>query len=88
MPENNRLTMDFESLGHLREELALEAHLFNAELRERWIELEDDWDHLKQQMHRVGIAAQTSGQDVNAAARLLLESLHNGYQSVRKALHP
>lgn len=85
MPKN-LLVMDFESLGHLREELALEAHLFNAELKQRWGELEQDWAHLSEHVRRVEVAAETAGQEVSAATGLLLQSLKHGYQSVRQAL--
>lgn len=82
----NALHNDYQALLLLRDELALQARLLQAELRDRWNRLEADLDVLREHMRRAEVAAQDNRKEIEAAARLLLDSLRAGYAEIRKAL--
>lgn len=77
---------DVQALKLLRDELKLQSHLFKAEVKDRWAQLEADWDLLKANMARAEVAAGQAGEEAEAAAALLVETLQNGYQRIRRAL--
>lgn len=87
MSQETRPVLDeVENLRQLRDELVVQAHLFKAETRERWIELEQSWDRLQMELKPVRGAAAASAADVGAAAKLLVETLRKGYERLRKSL--
>lgn len=77
---------DYAALRLLRDELALHSHLLKAELRDRWNKLEADGDVLREHLQRAEVAAQDNRREVEAAARMLLDSLRAGYTDIRKAI--
>lgn len=84
--KSNSALDEVEDLKQLRDELVVQVHLFKAEAKERWIELEQGWDRLQMELKPVRGAAVASASEISAAARLLLESLRNGYERLRKSL--
>jgi len=77
---------DVDGVKQLRDELKLKAHLLGAEARERWESLERDFKKLEGELEGVRDAADSAAEDVSTAARLLVDSLRNGYEKIRKAL--
>jgi hypothetical protein len=77
---------DVKALEHLHDELKVHAHLLKAEAKKHWDELETKWAGLKEQLQRAEAAADRRKGDVEAAARLLVQSLKSGFTDVRNAL--
>ncbi len=75
-----------EKIETTRDELNLQIHLAEAELRDEWHELEKNWKQLQQKLERGGKAATESGEAVATAIRILGEELLQGYQHVREAM--
>jgi hypothetical protein len=79
---------DVDSLQQLRDELTLQAHLMKAEAKDRWAELEQDWARLQDELRPVRSAANKSAGEISAAAQLLVESLKDGYQQMKRSVKP
>lgn len=79
---------DIDSLAGLREELRLQAHLFKAELTDRWNEAESRWQDLQTEVHALGKAVDRSRAELGAAASLTVQTLHETYEDLRAALRP
>ena len=77
---------DVNALCLLRDELALQASLLSAELKDRWAALEDKFAALKTQLRHAEAAAGKSRQELEAGARLMLDTLRAGYTEIKKAL--
>lgn len=77
---------DLQALGLLRDELKLQAHLFKAEARDQWQELEGRWQALRGHAERLRDAAEISEAELELAGQLLVDSLKSGYQRLRQSL--
>jgi len=80
------LNNDFTALCFLRDELALQISLLQSDLKDRWAELEGKMEHLREHMGRAEVAASKSAKDVEDSARIMIDSLRNGYSEISKAL--
>ncbi|HVT35809.1 MAG TPA: hypothetical protein VHE37_09505 [Nevskiaceae bacterium] len=77
---------DYQAISLLRDELKLQAHLFRADARQRWQELEVSFDTLKEHVQRAKTAAAVARPEVETASRLLADTLKAGYADIRNAL--
>jgi hypothetical protein len=77
---------EVQALTVLRDEIKLQAHLFHAESRTRWQELEVRWDELKEHMQRAKVAAADTVPQVQGAAQELATALKTGYADLKNAL--
>ncbi|MCK9193296.1 MAG: hypothetical protein M0P19_05410 [Nevskia sp.] len=77
---------NIDSLAQLRDELALQAHLMQAEAKDRWLDLETQWDHFQREASTARAVAGKSADEVGAALGLLGETLRQGYTDLKKAL--
>ena len=75
-----------DSLAGLREELRLQAHLFQAQARDRWQEAETRWSEVQRDLHDLRAAAAHSRDELAAALSLTAEALRKSYQDLREAL--
>ncbi len=80
------LENDFNALCFLRDELALQFNLLEADLKVRWSELETKFERLREKVGRAEVAAGQSRKETEAAARLLVDSLRSGYSEIKRAL--
>jgi hypothetical protein len=81
-----RLDEEVENLQQARDELRVQIHLGAAEAREVWDKLERSWGHLEGKLKRAGEITQDSADDVEEAAKLLVEQIKAGYKKVRESL--
>ena len=81
---------DFESvmknLEQSRDELKLQAHLFNAEVKDDWNELEKKWEHLASEVRPAMRAAKEASENISEANKLLMEEIRNGFQNIKSKL--
>jgi hypothetical protein len=75
-----------QALSLLHDEIALQAHLFRAEARTRWQELEVRWDEVKEHLQRAKVAAADAKPQMQSAAQLLIETLKTSYSDFKNAL--
>lgn len=78
-----RLDEEVKTLQLTRDELRVQIHLGAAEARDRWTRLEKSWDHLEARLKRLGQATQESVEDVERAAKSLVEEIKLGYKHIR-----
>ena len=69
-----------------RDELRVQLHLFKAEAREEWDEMERRWERFEAKAKKAGEAAAESGEDILDAGRQLAEEIGKAYQRIRKSL--
>ena len=77
---------DIDSLAGLREELRLQAHLFKADLDDRWREAEARWQTIQDEVRALRSAVGHSRAELGAAASLTVDSLRETYEDLRKLL--
>ena len=83
---DNDLSTRREVLQSIRDELRLQIHLGNAELRDRFEEAERKWHHLEGRMAALGETAQEEAKDIGDAVHLLMDEIREGYEFIRKRL--
>lgn len=79
------LKNDLQLLRFARDEIALQAHLLKGELKTKWDALEVKWQELETHVARAEVASDAARKDIEAASRLLVESLKTGFASVKRA---
>ena len=75
-----------EGLRRTRDELAVQAKLGVAELRDRWEILEKRWYELEGRLKVVADETHQDVEDARAAAKLLVEELREGYEHLKSHL--
>jgi hypothetical protein len=80
------LQNDIKAIEFARDELKLQAHLFKAEVQERWGELETMWQQLSERLLRSKDVAGQAVDEVEAELRLLSETLKSGYTKLKGTL--
>ena len=69
-----------------RDELRVQLHLMQAEMKDEWDEMEDHWEQLEARLKKVGDAAAESGEEVAAAGKQLAAEIGRAYQKIKKSL--
>lgn len=80
------LQNDIKLLTLLRDELALQAHLFKADATVKWAELEQQWQALKTHAERTAVVGAQAERETEAAITLLADTLKDGYGKIRETL--
>ena len=81
-----RLESEMEVLQQGRDELRVQMNLAAADARDAWGKVEKKWDHLEARIKQVGQATQDSAEEVEEAAKLLVDEIKEGYKNVRNLL--
>ena len=76
---------DYQLLELMHDELGLQAHLFKADMKSRWQELEVKWSDFKEHLGRARVAAGDAKLNVDMSAKLLADSLTASYTDIRNA---
>lgn len=79
----DRLLEEIDSLRALRDELKLQLKLGQAEVRERWDQLEKDWQHLEGRAKVLARQSREEAENVGEAVRLLAAQLREGYRHLK-----
>ena len=69
-----------------RDELLLKMHLANAEVRDEWQKVEEQWEHFKAKTRVLEKTSGEAGEDVAAAAKLLGEEINNAYRRIKESI--
>ena len=77
---------EIEALAQIRDELRLQAHLLEAEVRDRWERAEVSWSHVMSDINAARESVDRSRIEVSAAAGLLFETVRDSYRDIRKSL--
>ena len=77
----------FEELKQARDELKLQAHLFRADAKDHWEELEEKWNEARREMKPALDAAKEASGNISEANSLLLSEIKEGYKKIRENLH-
>ncbi|MDE0852845.1 MAG: hypothetical protein OSA97_00300 [Nevskia sp.] len=84
----NAFHNDYTLLCMLRDELALQTSLFKADLKDRWRDLEGKLDVLREHVGRAEAAADHALPQIEASARIMLDTLRSGYSDIKRAVTP
>jgi hypothetical protein len=82
---DNALNNELQLLRFARDEIALQAHLLKGELKIRWDALEQQLQQLKEHVDRAEVASGPALTEIQAASRLLIETLQKGFASIKRA---
>jgi hypothetical protein len=78
---------NFETLAQLRDELKVQVHLAQAEIRDEWnAKLEPRFSELKTKLDRFEEASVETAVELRSALWLLMDELRDGYERIRKSL--
>ena len=83
---DNWMREEAEELRRTRDELAVQAKLGVAELRDRWEVLEKRWYELEGRLKVVADEAHQDVEEARAAAKLLVDELRVGYEHLKSHL--
>jgi hypothetical protein len=75
--------VDMADLARLRDELGVQAHRFEADLKDRWLEAERRWRDIEKELLE---ATRHSRFELTAATSLAAEALLESYRELRQAL--
>lgn len=76
----------FETLAQERDELRVRVHLAGMEVRDKWDELEEQWDQFVARNDQLKRELEPTVDDAKAAFALLTEQLSEGYRKIRDRL--
>jgi len=82
----DRINDEFEKLRTLRDELRVKIHLGKAEARDKWQELEGDWQHVEGKIKVLGDETKESAREVGEATEVLVGELRDAYRRLRDLL--
>lgn len=83
---SDRLSEELDALRELRDEFRVQMELGRAEARNRWEELEEDWQHLEGKLKLMRNESKGELEDIGEVARNLLERIREGYRHLRSLL--
>lgn len=84
MEEINK-TIDY--IKTTRDELNLRSHLLEAELQERWNELENKWEYFYENELKPPLETiKDVSENITAANKLVLEEIVEGYEKIKTSL--
>ena len=69
-----------------RDELNLQIHLAEAQVRDEWQEIDKKWQHFIAMSKRLGEATGESAKEIGSALELLGEELKNAYKNIKKSI--
>ena len=79
-------TNKIESVKQLRDELKLQAHLFGAEAKDLYNELETSWQKVEAELTPAADAASTAAENISEATSLLVDTISEGYTNIKNSL--
>jgi predicted nucleic acid-binding Zn-ribbon protein len=82
----DRINQEFENLRTLRDELRVKIELGKAEVRDKWEELEGDWQHVEGKIRVLGEETRESAKEVGEATEILVGELRDAYRRLRDLL--
>lgn len=81
---------DFEKLWEKvktqRDELRVQSHLAQAELKDEWQELEQKWDSAEQNLKKMQGEAKDTTDELVASAKVVMEELSSAYDRIKGRL--
>ena len=80
-----RFSEELKGLRELRDEFRVQMELGRAEARGRWERLED-WRHLEGKLKLMRNESKGELEEINEAARLLVQQIREGYRHLRSLL--
>lgn len=76
---------DFQLLQLMHDEIGLQAHLFKADMKSRWVTLEEKWLDFNEHLGRAEVAAGDAQTRIMVSVKMLADSLTTSYTDIRNA---
>jgi len=77
---------DLINLATLRDELKLQIHLFDAEARQRWEEIEKDWQLIRSEIEGLKPVAARAATRATFASKPLLRKIETALFQIREGI--
>jgi len=81
-----RIEEEMKGLQTIRDDLRVRLHLGQAEVRDQWEKIERAWQHVEARAKVLRNESKESMEDVEEAARLLVEEIREGYRNLKQLL--
>ena len=79
-----RIENEMNGLRTIRDDLRVRLHLGQREVRDQWEKLERTWQHVEAKAKVLREESKESMEDVEEAARLLVDEIREGYRNLKK----
>ena len=76
----------FEGLQQQRDELRVQLHLANSEIKDIWDDMEQSWEKLNNKASEIDQAVGETSGNVLEATKLLADELAKGYEKIKRLL--
>jgi chromosome segregation ATPase len=83
----------WQTLKQERDDIHLQMHLAQSEVKDQWKELEDQWQHISRKMHNEKVklktareAAKESNEDIAESLHQLMNDIKAGYHNIREKM--
>lgn len=77
---------EVSKLEQTRDELKVKIHLGAMEAQEIWEKVEKNWGHLEARLKVIGEVGRESAEDVEEAAKSLIDEIKAGYNHLKNVL--
>lgn len=84
--KKSRLQDELEKLEQMRDELRLHAHLFKADMKDEWEELEKKLGNLRRDLRPLRHAAGKTAEEIGDATGALVETVFDGFKRLKDSL--
>lgn len=82
----DRVEEEMKGLQTIRDDLRVRLHLGQAEVRDQWEKLERAWQRVEAKAKVLRDESKESMEDVEEAARLLVDEIREGYRNLKQLL--
>jgi adenylate cyclase len=79
-----RIENEMKGLRTIRDDLRVRLHLGQREVRDQWEKLERTWQHVEAKTKVLREESKESMEDVEEAARLLVDEIREGYRNLKR----
>lgn len=84
--EHDMKNENWMNLKTLRDELKLQGHLFNMEVKDQWDNLEKKFSRMNQKLDNTMEVTGEVNKEIWETNKLMIEELKEGYQRIKKSL--
>lgn len=85
--DKEKLNRALENLKTQRDELRVQLHLANAELKDEWEELEEHWKEVERKLDAIRENTSDAAREAGEVLYIIGDELGNAYGRIRSRIH-
>lgn len=75
-----------DTLKQQRDEIHVQLHLAQQEIRDEWVTLEQSWEQFTNKVNNIGKEADQARKDIAKAAHELGQQIKAGYEKIKRQI--